>query len=40
VTTHVNDFEIVVQREDDAHEGINALKTRLEIKDLGSEGEH
>lgn len=35
LTTHVDDFKIVAQREDDAREVINAMKTRLDIKDLG-----
>jgi hypothetical protein len=35
LTTHVDDFKIVAQHEDDAHNTLNALKARFEIKELG-----
>jgi hypothetical protein len=35
LTTHVDDFKIVAQHEDDAHNTLDALKARFEIKDLG-----
>jgi hypothetical protein len=35
LTTHVDDFKIVAQYDEDARGVINALSTRFEIKDLG-----